>query len=340
MPRIISIYNNFSNKGGAQNITIQIAQLLNNEKPIILTHTPIDNIENSYINKANFQKFSICNVAKLANKSTVFISHNRLNTTLLFFFNIILFGKLRIIHVAHSTFNNLKLFTFFPKNIIAVSNGVKNNLINYFKIPSSRISVIFNGIKDQNKNVAPRNKSTNTNTKTKQNINIILIGRICSVKRQLDIVKNTKGKISPHIHIFFAGEGIDSVLLKQEIESSPQYHFLGLIETKEVIPNFDYILLFSEKEGLPLTLIEGCMFGKPLITNNLDSILDINTDNQTGFICKNYEELISCINSLPHPNSIKYKEMSCAARKKYEDYFTEEQMVNSYKSIIRKAFNL
>lgn len=40
--KIISIYPNFKNKGGAQNITIQLAKELNGNTPIILTNTPIE----------------------------------------------------------------------------------------------------------------------------------------------------------------------------------------------------------------------------------------------------------------------------------------------------------
>lgn len=52
--------------------------------------------------------------------------------------------------MAHNTFNDFRWFCWFPENIIAVSNGVKENLVNYFRLPENRITVIFNGIKDTN----------------------------------------------------------------------------------------------------------------------------------------------------------------------------------------------
>ena len=329
--RIITIYSNFENKGGAQDVALQIAKHLNRSSqclPIVLTQTPICNIIKDYKQQGDFRKFSFSEVKNLKNEQTIFISHSRNTTTLLMLYRILLGKNLKIVHVAHNTFTNLKWGTIFPKHIIAVSNGVKENLIDYFKIKEERIHVILNGMKDV--------KNENNQKSDDNNISILLPGRICPVKQQVEIVKYTKGKLLPHIHIYFAGAGEDEVKLKEVIGDSKQYRYLGHINMKENLNRFDYVCLFSKKEGLGLSLIEGCMFGKPLITNDLPSVLDVNKENETGFVFKSLKSLTDGLNSLPFPNSKEYLYMSHNARLRYESFFTEEKMIQQYKKILQE----
>lgn len=325
--KIITIYPNFANKGGAQDVALQLANRLNNNMtPVVLTDTPYDNIFKDYRKQAQFIPFSLKAIIKLAGNNTVFLSHHRKSTSLLMLCKLLLGKKLHVIHIAHNTFSNLKMLSLFPQNIIAVSNGVKENLINYFHVPDKHIHVIHNGIKDYQ-----NNQNIKTTTKT---ISILIPGRICAVKQQVEIVKQTKGKLAPHIHIHFAGSGEDVGLLKKEIGSSTQYRYTGFINLKDNLNQYDYVCLFSKNEGLALVLIEGCMFGKPLITNNIPGVLDINRDKINGFVYPDFLSLIQGINNLPFPNTNEYIQLSNNARLRYEKLFTEDKMIKQYERII------
>lgn len=325
--QVISVYPNFTNKGGAQNVTVQLAKALNeHETPIILIKK-CTKVVSEYEQKVKFMELTWRNVRKLAKENVIFLSHHRKCTTLLMLYKIVLGKKLHVVHVAHSTFENLKYLSLFPQKIIAISNGVKENLEQYFGISPQRIHVIYNGVKDQydvNKVV------DNTSGK----IRILLPGRICALKQQVKIVEYCKGKLSPHIQIDFAGDGDERERLKQAIKDSSQFHYLGFVSMKDCLPRYDYVLLFSEKEGLGLSLIEGCMFGKPLITNDVPAVLDVNEDKKTGFVYPTFEKLVEGLNQLPLPGSEEYKWLSANARKKYEHRFTEERMIAAYKDVL------
>ena len=133
-----------------------------------------------------------------------------------------------------------------------------------------------------------------------------------------------------------AGVGDDELALKNAIGNSFQYHYLGQIPIFDELQNYDYVCLFSEKEGLPLSLIEGLMFGKPLITNDIPGALDVNVKNVTGFVCESYDMLINCLNSLPSRETPEYDNMSKNARKRYEALFTEEKMIIKYRELLSK----
>lgn len=325
--RIVSVYPNFANQGGAQDITLQLAEKLNEgEKPVILAETPLADIVTDYRNRANFVSFGWKAVRTLANDDTLFLSHHRKSTALLMFFSFLMRKRLHIVHVAHSTFSNLRLFCCFPKTVVAISNGVKKNLTDYFRVPDSNITIIFDGLKDCRN---CRNMKTD-----RKEIHILLGGRICSVKQQVEIVRQTRGKIAAHVHIFFAGIGDEVELLNKEIENESQYHYIGFINISENLNRYDYVCLFSKNEGLSLSLIEGLMFGKPLITNNLTAVLDVNKAGETGFVFPDFDSLAKGLNDLPMPDSEEYKRLSLNARLRYEDMFVEEKMITKYKEVI------
>ena len=233
---------------------------------------------------------------------------------------------MRVVHVAHSIFNSIKLLTLHPENVIAVSNSVKLNLIEYFNVNENKIKVIFNGIDD-----FPVGYNNNHRREGNENkIKIIMIGRLDKIKQQVELVYNTRGLLQKNIEIYFAGEGDTLFLLKETIGYYSQYKILGHIDVNKELNDYDYVCLFSKKEGLPVSLIEGCKFGKPLVTNNISAVLEINKHGYNGFVVNNWIALVNCINSLPLPDSDRYRELSINARQQYLKYFTIEKMLSEY----------
>jgi glycosyltransferase involved in cell wall biosynthesis len=325
--KIISIYPSYNSKGGAEDISIVLAKKLNDDIPVILTKTPSGLIHKDYRNeRVKFECFNIANIIKYRNNRAIFLSHHRKLTTVLILFNLFLKQKIRLVHVAHNTFYNLRHFTLFPKNIIAVSNGVKENLIDYFKVSHERITVIFNGIED-----AAGKSIFKEPYKAEQKIRILLIGRLCKEKQQVELVRATKGLLNENIEFYFAGDGPTLQDLKKETGTYNQYKILGHINIKNELHKYDYVCLFSKIEGLGNALIEGCMFGKPLITNDLQSVMDVNINGFNGFVVTDWNELILCINNLQFAGTEKYRKMSLNARKQYETHFTLEKMIMRYK---------
>lgn len=331
--KVITIYPHFEERGGASDLALSLAQLLNvKEKPIVLTNSAINK---DYIQlNISFERFNFSNIRKYHSKDTIFISHHRKYTTILVLVNYFLFiNKLKIIHVSHSLFYNLKWISFFPKHIVAVSNAVKENLISFFKLKEENIQVIFNGIYDY----YVSNEHLDNAKFSNKEIKIILPAALLPVKQQVELVKRTKGKISSHVKIFFAGKGPDEEKLRLEIGDSDQYVMLGFVDIYKVLYDYDYVCLFSQKEGLPLSLIDGCMFKKPLITNNINSVLDINVNAYNGFVLSGWSELIKCLNNLPLVGSVEYDRLSFNSRIVYENKFSLDMMLDNYKILLSKV---
>ena len=301
--RVINVYPYFRNQGGAQNVVLQLAENLNAAFPVVLISTPAKDVPDVYRNRADYKQLSLANVRRFADGNTVFISHHRKTTLILLLFQILLLRKLPLIHVAHSTFSSLRWITLFPKKCVAISQTVKHNMTDYFKVPKKNITVIYNGVKDS----ASQEKLS---VQTSGQINILFAGRLCKLKRQVLMAESLQDKLPSHIHLFFAGEGEDKDALLKAIGNNKQMHYLGQIDIKKEISRFHYTLLFSEKEGLPLTLLESCMFGRPMLTNNIPAAMEINKNGKTGFVFQSIKSFADELTNLPLPGSDKYKALS------------------------------
>jgi glycosyltransferase involved in cell wall biosynthesis len=101
----------------------------------------------------------------------------------------------------------------------------------------------------------------------------------------------------------------------------------------KLISEYHYVMLFSQKEGLGLTLVESCMVGRPVITRGNDgceACAEVCIDQYNGFVTNTIEELEKCLNSLVKVNSQKYDELSVHAREIYNQKFQLQTMLSKY----------
>ncbi|MCI7556203.1 MAG: glycosyltransferase family 4 protein [Bacteroidales bacterium] len=330
IPRVVSVYPYFSNVGGAQNVTIQLARHLNTEKPIVLIETSCAQVPAQYAEGVRYEQLSWRTVLRLADRRTVFISHHRKTTLKLLLWQFLLLRQIKVIHVAHSVFNNLRWICLFPKHNVAVSETVKRNLVGFFHVPEQHVHVIYNGIPDCSASALQSRPS--------KEIKVLHIGRICSVKRQVALAEALRGRLPQHIQLHFAGDGPDAMQLKAAVEKDRQMKYLGYVPTHDLLEHYDYLLLFSEQEGLGLTLLEACRAGVPMITNDIPSVLEVNEDHRTGYVFRSFDDLAAGIGSLPKPCDEAYATLSKAARAKYEELFREEHMIAQYKAVIHTVY--
>lgn len=323
---ILSVTDSLKNVGGLGNVLMQLHRNLPNhlnEEFKISTFNNYNELHGHYeIREEDFFSFNFKNLKYLKNCRLI-ISHQRKTTTYLILLKFFLFFKFKIVHVAHSVYNNKKHASLFPKEIVAVSQGVKNNHISYFKIPDKNITVIHNGIIDKVEKTSD-NLSSDV-------INVLMPGRICDDKMQLQIIEELEGKISNRIKILFAGTGPNSQMLVNRIKSCNSFEYLGLVnETDKLFSYADYVMLYSKREGLPISLIEATMFGKPIICNNVGGNLEIVKHGENGYNVNSFDELINCLNNLEYTVSNNYKKMSKESRKIYLSKFQEAKMISKY----------
>ena len=114
------------------------------------------------------------------------------------------------------------------------------------------------------------------------------IGRVTQIKRPdrfLDVVADTKKHDVP-IHFIVAGDGqLLSECKKRARDEALPVTFLGWrsdIET--VLAASDIVLLTSDNEGTPLSLIQAGMAHLPVVSTRVGSVSEIVKDGETGFV--------------------------------------------------------
>lgn len=323
---VFSVGTNLINFGGAQKVMVDVHNGIKEEfEAKVLGFGLFAKIHPAYMMDSS-EYIRLINPLLLKN-STVLI-HARSLTTLFFFLNHIFRLNLKVVYVSHNLYEDKRFFTFLPATVVSISEKVTENLRNYFRVSSERIVKIPNGIVD----CAPSMSST----LDKNQVVILYSARVNSVKRQVDLVKNLKDKINSNIKIIFAGTGPDFVELVSVIGDSENFEAHGFTDDiSTLIDQSHYCLLFSRKEGLPISLMEGARAGKPLIVNDVGGNLEIGLVGKNALRADTWAELIRTLNNLPDVFSETYDIMSLNSRKIYESNFRYENMIKKYTSLIK-----
>ena len=328
MKKIYLLFPSFKNVGGVHNVIIDLYKNLKDEFDIIVSsYNMYSEINPQYRDAIPESDYKQISLLKLLFKNVLIISHHRKLTTKLLLLSFFL--KKNIIHVAHSEFSNLKHLTLYPQNIVAVSDSVKKNLINFFKQKPSNVTVIRNAINDRYSSDFAKYQYN------KNEIVILFPAQITQNKNQVNIVNILKNKLGENVQILFAGDGPLYDELVKACKNNDKCIPLGFrSDMLNLYAGADYVMLFSEKEGLPISLIEAAMMGKPIICNDVGGNLEIVEDKVNGFVCNSFSELIECINYLQNITEEDYKQMSINVREKYLKEFTIDKMIKQYKEII------
>lgn len=173
-------------------------------------------------------------------------------------------------------FNKLFLKLFYKKAdlIIAVSEIIKKDLVENFKIDKDKIHVIYNPI--NNREVAESStKELEKKYRTIfKNPSIINVGRLTHAKAQWHLIrgfKNIKEKI-PNAQLIILGEGELEIYLKALAKDSgleKNIHFLGFQKNPfKFIKNSDIFVFPSIYEGFGNVIIESMACGKPIISSD------------------------------------------------------------------------
>jgi len=114
------------------------------------------------------------------------------------------------------------------------------------------------------------------------------IGRITQIKRPdrfLDVVAEIKSRgIDLQFIVAGAGELLQYCKDRAKVENLP-VTFLGWREDIEVVlAAADFVLLTSDNEGTPLSLIQAGMVGIPVVATNVGSTNEIVVNGETGLV--------------------------------------------------------
>lgn len=219
--------------------------------------------------------------------------------------------------------------------IVAVSNAVKNDLVDFLKLDSMDVDVIYNPV--VNKGML---EQADVNVKhcwfNSQYKVLIFVGRLETVKnlplalKAFSLIKDEK------IKFIIVGDGPEKESLKElanKLYLSDRVDLIGYKSNPySYIKNADALLLCSKWEGLPTVVIESLALGVvPVVTSNLAGAKEIINKKELGYIAENNnpedlaKAIVNAVNSNMNVETLKRRGNEFDLEKsiiKYEEAFT------------------
>jgi len=164
-------------------------------------------------------------------------------------------------------------------------------------------------------------------------LNVLWMGRLTHVKRPDRVVEIARR--FPKVNFVVAGDGE----LRDSIRSSApnNLHLVGVRDSDEMWSIADIVILTSDSEGMPLTLIEGQMAGVPGIATDVGSVSEIVLDGETGFITQvTVDDICKKLTVLVNDSMLR-STMSKKAATRARDLFSIQQLTSSHVKVYQEV---
>jgi len=240
-----------------------------------------------------------------------------------------------------------KLFKCWGKKVIAISDAVREHLVNDFKVKKSRIALIHNGIDLEPSKRTFSEEQKNTTRKTlglKQGPVVGIIARLSSVKGHKFLMKAMKPVIEDikDAQLLLIGEGHEEASLRKQAKelgiSNSVIFTKSISDTTEALSIIDVFALPSIQEGLGLVLLEALSCAKPVVASDTGGIYSIVKDNTTGLLVppKDSSGLASAILKLLKDKALAQR-LAANGQRLVREKFSLEKMAKKVQDLYEEA---
>jgi glycosyltransferase involved in cell wall biosynthesis len=233
---------------------------------------------------------------------------------------------------------------FLQKSIIAVSEDLADILAKDY--PVQKIHVIQNGIDAVEISRSASEQSRADTIKTDV-LRIGIIGRLVPVKR-VDLFIRAAHRLidefpelNPSFHIYGDGPLRDELeALNRTFKTHTRIHFEGHCHTIHAqIKNLDVLLMTSDHEGLPMTLLEAMALRTPIIAHAVGGIPKLLDEGNCGLLVytqapSEYVRAIIALKNMPEKFTAMIDSASYQVKVHYSASNNSQEYRDKYKSII------
>jgi len=176
-----------------------------------------------------------------------------------------------------------------------------------------------------------------------QTLQCAFIGRVTQIKRPdrfLDVVIEIK-KRGVAIQFFMAGDGelLESCRERIACEDLPVKILGWQSDIEKVLAAADIVVLTSDNEGTPLSLIQAGMAGLPVVTTRVGSVPEVILDGVTGIITSlDIQDIADALETLVNSNELRIR-MGSAGQKFTLTNFGVERLVKDHEKIYKELFS-
>lgn len=174
----------------------------------------------------------------------------------------------------------------FTDQLLAVGNKVRQDLLKAGIGRKEKFSLMPPGLEIGN--LPDKTESQNSFGISNDRLQCAFIGRVTQIKRPdrfLDVVAELKSRGS-QINFFIAGDGelLDFCRERIKREELPVQVLGWQSNIEKVLSAADMVVLTSDNEGTPLSLIQAGMAGIPVVSTDVGSVSEVVLDGVTGIV--------------------------------------------------------
>ena len=234
-----------------------------------------------------------------------------------------------------------KILAIYTHQLLAVGDKVRQDLLAAGVGESSKFALMPPGLEiGQLPNKSDAVKFYDLPT---QNLQCAFIGRVTQIKRPdrfLDVVSEIK-KRGVAIEFFIAGDGelLESCKKRISDEILPVRILGWQSDIEKVLSAGDMVLLTSDNEGTPLSLIQAGMAGLPVVTTKVGSVPEVVLGGVTGIITSfDVQEIADAIEKLAGNRDLR-DQMGSAARTFTMANFGVNRLVHDHEQLYKKLIS-
>ena len=230
-----------------------------------------------------------------------------------------------------------KFLAMFTDQLLAVGDKVRQDLLQAGVGSKAKFGLMPPGLVINK--IPTKNESLRSFGLSDARLHCAFIGRVTQIKRPdrfLDVVTEIK-KRGVDLDFFIAGDGevLETCRKRISDENLPVTVLGWQSDIERVLSAADIVVLTSDNEGTPLSLIQAGMAGLPVVTTNVGSVPEVVLDGDTGIVTNlNVQEIADALEKLVKDKGLQER-LGLAAQE-----FTLANLTKTLVSIVSYIINL
>jgi len=230
-----------------------------------------------------------------------------------------------------------KSLAVFTDQLLAVGDKVRQDLLNEGIGSKNKFELMPPGLGIGS--LLPKEDSKRVLGLPSDRLQCAFIGRITQIKRPgrfLDVVSEVKNR-GIELGFFIAGDGELLEMCRERIkkEELPVTVLGWQSDIEKVLSAADIVVLTSDNEGTPLSLIQAGMAGLPVVTTNVGSVPEVVLDGITGIITSlEVEEIADALEKLVTDKGLR-AQLGTAAQEFTLSHFGVKRLVSDHEELYK-----
>ena len=234
-----------------------------------------------------------------------------------------------------------KALAFATQQLLAVGNKVRQDLLEAGIGSKEKFGLMPPGLAIGN--LPSKNDALTFFALNNERLQCAFIGRVTQIKRPdrfLDVVSEIK-KRNISLDFFIAGDGELLEACRERIiaEDLPVKVLGWQSNIEKVLSAADIVVLTSDNEGTPLSLIQAGMAGLPVVSTNVGSVPEVVLDNTTGLITSlDVQEIADALEKLVSDKALR-AQLGNAGQEFTLANFGVERLVHDHEELYKKLLS-